>query len=1126
MFGTLPTPSISTYSSFNENDDAAAIKKAMKGLGTDEKAIIHVLVNRSLPQRLKIANQFQTNYGKDIFKAIKSETSGNFEFGLKLMLMEPSARDAYVLHKSMIGLGTKETAVVDILVSRSNKEIVSIKEQFKNRYGTTLESFIRGDFSGYSRNALLSLCTANRSETADVQSAKNDAIALYKAGEKQWGTDESQFICHLLSKSDTHVRLISEAYNDSKHGKDLITAVYNEFSGDLLTVFRVFVKHAIAPYKYWAEQIRKNLNSHYDLTRILISRADIDLENVKNAYLQMYKISIKDSCGPSIETFDDFDCDKDCEQIREAMKGLGTDENIIIEIASNRDINQRLQIRGQYESNYGKKLLPELESETSGNFKTALKLLFMEPAERDSFILYDAMKGGGTDERTVIEVLTTRSRSELKNIKEKFSEMYEISLECFIEGDFDGIMQRALLSLISDNRCENDGEADKDKAEEDAKKLYDAGEGMWGTDETEFIYRILSKNRKHVRMIAKAYEDISSSSLLEALESELSGDLYRIFKNYVRSCINPTIYWATTIRKRLDSNEELARLIIYRCDKDMEKIKSAYTKLFETTIYDDASPFYMSMHTNYFDWFARDGTIIYEDKTKEIENDNNINDVESTLYQIPKYQVDVCETLRNTIRRRTCRIMLTRFQKIANKTLNPLNISRNVVSKFEKFDTYVNQHHIYAEKTILIEYLCDRSKLLQSMECFPPIEKSFSVDNRKQKYLLIQFKNSESKQKIKGLYQFTPNGRFFKDSDCYFFVSKKNKKNRPKSLTYYLKKHSLNELNTPKDLHFNIFGIKYYLELVCEKFDMNEESVRLRFFMMNLIERMSTMYFPIHSLPFGSTVNGLGHNKSDMDVLIKTNQDNLSVQNFQKKSNDILSVLEPHFKNNCKNFGFVRYFPKARIPIIRLHNKLLDADCDICLYQRSTYLTSKVLYTLTKLSPLFRKITLNVKHWATSNRINTAPAGRAISNFMLSSMVIHYLQNQTEPMLPPLNCFFDPALQVPKIEYNGSLEKHFKNFFEYYENFDFKKYGISIYNGNRFSRNSEACMEIQNAARLDHNICQNILPKTVKHFQILCKLTRQMLNIDVHPQQSQDKFFQIYNVHNHYADINKCKVVN
>uniref|UniRef100_A0A4W3IBD5 Annexin n=1 Tax=Callorhinchus milii TaxID=7868 RepID=A0A4W3IBD5_CALMI len=52
------------FPSFNAQDDAAKLRKAMKGIGTDEDAIIEILANRTVAQRQQILQSFKTAYGR------------------------------------------------------------------------------------------------------------------------------------------------------------------------------------------------------------------------------------------------------------------------------------------------------------------------------------------------------------------------------------------------------------------------------------------------------------------------------------------------------------------------------------------------------------------------------------------------------------------------------------------------------------------------------------------------------------------------------------------------------------------------------------------------------------------------------------------------------------------------------------------------------------------------------------------------------------------------------------------------------------------------------------------------------------------------------------------------------
>lgn len=65
-------------------------------------------------------------------------------------------------------------------------------------------------------------------------------------------------------------------------------------------------------------------------------------------------------------------------------------------------------------------MIKDLKSDTSGNFSNLLERLLMSPVELDCFELKQAVKGIGTSEETLIEILASRSNERLKAINESY----------------------------------------------------------------------------------------------------------------------------------------------------------------------------------------------------------------------------------------------------------------------------------------------------------------------------------------------------------------------------------------------------------------------------------------------------------------------------------------------------------------------------------------------------------------------------------------------------------------------------------------------------------------------------------------------------------------------------------
>jgi len=276
---------------FSASGDAAVLDKAIKVKGVDENTIIEMIVKRSNEQRQQIREAYQRSSGKPLELALKNALKGDLEEVVLALLKTPAQYDAQTLKQAMKGLGTDEDALIEILASRTNREILDIKQAYKDEYKKDLEEDIKDDTSGEFKAALLSLCKASRTEGVVEQLIDSDARSLYEAGEGRKGKDCSVFIEILTTRSAAHLREVFDRY--SKYSKvDVAKAIDLEMKGDIESCLTAVVKCAGSKPAYFAEKLnlamkgkgtRKNV-----LTRIMVSRSEIDMNRIKDDYKKTY----------------------------------------------------------------------------------------------------------------------------------------------------------------------------------------------------------------------------------------------------------------------------------------------------------------------------------------------------------------------------------------------------------------------------------------------------------------------------------------------------------------------------------------------------------------------------------------------------------------------------------------------------------------------------------------------------------------------------------------------------------------------------------------------------------------------------------------------------------------------
>lgn len=290
---------------------------------------------------------------------------------------------------------------------------------------------------------------------------------------------------------------------------------------------------------------------------------------------------------------DDFDAEAAAKELKDSMKGIGTDEEPIIAVLASHTNEQRQEIKAMFKTAYGQDLLEELKSELQGNFEDVCVALLDPPRVYDAKQLRKAMKGGGTDEATLIEILCSRPNAEIEQVKEVYNEGCPPdfdgprNLEEDLAGETSGYFKRLLVSQVNAGRDESD-DVDDDKAREEAQLVYDAGEGKFGTDEAE-INRIMSMRNYHqLRATFDAYAEISGGDILEAIESETSGTLQDGLLAIVKCARNVHAFFAERLYKSMKGagtdDDTLIRIIVSRSEVDLEDVKSAFFDKYEQTL--------------------------------------------------------------------------------------------------------------------------------------------------------------------------------------------------------------------------------------------------------------------------------------------------------------------------------------------------------------------------------------------------------------------------------------------------------------------------------------------------------------------------------------------------------------
>jgi hypothetical protein len=214
----------------------------------------------------------------------------------------------------------------------------------------------------------------------------------------------------------------------------------------------------------------------------------------------------------------------EAKNLRDSMKGWGTNETKLLSTVCNKTENDLRAIAVEYSRQFQRDLLEDVKDETSGDFETVLCALLTPHYIYEASELYKAFKGLGTDEDRVTEILCTRTPEDIKTIAYKYAYTYHETLGSRLADETSGDLNTIYQALIQPRAHLDDAGI---AAEVDLlKKIYAREPRGNGESDQTLISVMLSKiDRETAETIAREYVKATGQGLDELIKDKCSGDV-------------------------------------------------------------------------------------------------------------------------------------------------------------------------------------------------------------------------------------------------------------------------------------------------------------------------------------------------------------------------------------------------------------------------------------------------------------------------------------------------------------------------------------------------------------------------------------------------------------------------
>lgn len=226
----------------------------------------------------------------------------------------------------------------------------------------------------------------------------------------------------------------------------------------------------------------------------------------------------------------------ECDMIKKACKGVGTDETLVYSIIAGRSNREIEILKKRFFDRYEKDLGRQLDSELGGHFE---KMIFHclqgmeakfdpdyhtdDKVVEDVAAFYKMGKGKfGTDEGGIFKLIAVSPAEHLKKVNQMYADKHDVTLFQAIDDEMSGKTQDATVYMLG---------MKLKPYETVAKLIQKACKGV-GTNEILLTCTII-RFQAMLPQVMAAYKELTGKTLQETLKKEIGGDYRRLLEELI-----------------------------------------------------------------------------------------------------------------------------------------------------------------------------------------------------------------------------------------------------------------------------------------------------------------------------------------------------------------------------------------------------------------------------------------------------------------------------------------------------------------------------------------------------------------------------------------------------------------